>query len=69
MFQFSAINTEQKDNEPNIFPFDLRRFLDIIKSDKMVRLPKYYIATCTVCHENTFYRGQNRGKKLEVVPV
>jgi hypothetical protein len=69
MLQFFAINTDQKDKENKVYPFDLKRFLDLIKADTMVKLPKYYCGVCSECLEKTFYRGQNRGKKLDVVVV
>jgi len=33
----------------------------------MVKLPKFYVGTCGVCLGSTYYKGQNRGTKLEVV--
>jgi hypothetical protein len=69
MFQFLAINTEQKDGKPNEYPFDLRRFLDLIQGDKQIRLPKYYTAICGVCMQRIYFKGKNRGTTLEVVVV
>jgi len=69
MLNFLAINTEQKDNEKNVYPFDLRRFLDLIKGDSMIRLPRYYAGICSICFGKTFYRAQNHGKNLEVVVI
>jgi hypothetical protein len=66
MVSFLAINTENKDDK-NVYPFDIRRFLDMIKSDTMVHLPKYYVGTCGVCFQRTYFRGQHHGKKLDVV--
>jgi hypothetical protein len=68
MINFLAINTEQKDDKNNVYPFDIRKFLELIHSQQMVRLPKYYAATCGTCLQRTFYSGQNRGTKLEVIP-
>jgi hypothetical protein len=67
MLQFVAINTEKQDKEKNIYPFKLRKFLDLIQSKEMVRLPKFYCGTCAICLKNTYYEGQNLGTKLNVV--
>ena len=69
MIQFFAINTEQKDGEKNVYPFNLRRFLDLIKSDAMIRLPKFYTAVCGVCFKETYYQGTNHGKSIVVIPT
>jgi len=67
MNSFLAINTEQKDDKEKVYPFDLRKFLDLIESKTMVRLPRFYVGTCSVCFQQTYYQGQNRGTKLEVI--
>jgi hypothetical protein len=69
MIQFFAINTEQKDGEKNVYPFNLRRFLQLIKSETMIRLPKFYTGVCGICFKETYYQGQNRGKSVTVIPT
>jgi ribosomal protein L44E len=69
MLQFCAINTEQKDDEKNVYHFHIKRFLDLIQSKATVKLPRYYAGTCAVCLKHTFFQGQNHGTKLEVIPT
>ena len=69
MIQFFAINTDQKDEKSKVYPFDLKRFLELINSNEMVKLPKYYVGVCGMCYQKTFFRGKNHGKKLEIVDV
>jgi hypothetical protein len=69
MLNFLAINTEQTDGKDNVYPLVLRKFFELMKSKTMVHLPKYYSATCGMCLKQTYYKGQNRGNKLEVIPT
>lgn len=67
MMNFLAINTEQADGEKNVYPFNLKKFLELIRSKVNYKLPKFYAAVCSVCYKQTYYQGQNRGNKLQVI--
>lgn len=69
MNAFIAIHA--KDGEPaekaSTFPFKLKKFLELIRSKNMIKLPKFYAANCSACGNTTFYQGRNRESKLDVV--
>lgn len=69
MLQFAAINTEQKDGEPNVYPFVLRNFMQVIHKEAPVRLPRFYAGTCECCHKVTFFEGQHNKSTLVVIPT
>jgi len=78
MIQFLAIDKEiigrlsdesGEEIKKHIIPFSVKKFLDLIQSDTMVKLPKFYVGTCGVCLGSTYYKGQNRSTKLEVVTI
>jgi len=73
MIQFLTIDKEVDEYDvegkprKHVIPFSVKKFLDTIQSGTMVKLPKFYVGTCGVCLSNTYYQGQNRGTKLEVI--
>lgn len=70
MMQFMAIDTEAetKDGKPLVLPFNVRKFLELIQSDVLYKLPKFYAGTCNTCFQTTYFQGQNHDTKLEVIP-
>jgi hypothetical protein len=69
MLHFAAINTEQTDGKKNIYPFHLKRFLEIVNEPGYIRLPRLYSGTCAICYRTTFYGAQNRSSNFQVIPV
>jgi hypothetical protein len=69
MAQFLAIDTSEPENKEKrkTYPFSVKKFLDLIQSDQVVKLPKYYAGVCSACLQPTYYQGQNQGTKLKVV--
>ncbi len=68
MNAFWAIDPKADDGKGTSLPFDLSKFLKIVRGDTMAKLPPFYAARCSECNQNTYYVGHNRKKTLEVLP-
>lgn len=69
MLQFMAVNTEPKEGDKKVVPIELRKFMEAIKTETMIHLPRFYAAVCGTCYQKTFYQGRQRGFKLDVIPT
>ena len=67
--RFMAIDPTVKDEKgnPTVLPFVLKKFMEVLKSDDMVKMPPFYCGLCSVCFKPTYYRGRNRGTSLDVI--
>lgn len=71
MFAFWAIDPYAKGENGKdgvSLPFDLTKFLKIVRGETMAKLPPFYAAQCSVCHTTTYYMGHNRKKTFQVLP-
>lgn len=69
MLSFLAIHIPEGEeaDKATTFPFKLKKFMAQIRSQTMLRLPRFYAANCSVCFQATYYSARNRQTTLDVI--
>ena len=71
MARFLAIDPEikDKDGKAMVLPFNLKRFIGVMESDDMTKMPPVYCGVCSICFKPTYFAARNRGKSMDVIPA